>query len=78
MATGIDAPPPNETVEKVNLQSAFAGQGLIEGPVSRSEGGWRGSWKGKGSVERPKSMDFADIMYQSKQPPLDIHLQFGA
>ena len=30
-----------------------------------------------GLVERPKGVDFANIVYQSKQPPLYIHFQFG-
>jgi hypothetical protein len=29
-------------------------------------------------VDRPKGMDFADIVYQGEQPPLYIHFQFGA
>ena len=33
------------------------------------------SW---GLGKRPKSVDFADIVYQSEQPPLNIHLGFGA
>ena len=69
---------PNETVEKLVFQSTFPGQRLMERPDSRSEGGETGGEIGKGSVERPKSMDLADVVYQSEQPPLYIHLLFGA
>lgn len=29
-------------------------------------------------MERPKSVDFVDIVYQGEQPPLYIHFPFGA
>ena len=54
--------PPNETVEKLILQRAFPGQAMIECTVFRSEGGWTGGLLGKRSVDRPKTMDLADIV----------------
>ena len=30
-----------------------------------------------GLCQRPEHVDFADIVYQSEQPPLYIHFQFG-
>jgi hypothetical protein len=29
------------------------------------------------SLNQPVIVDLADIMHQSKQPPMDIHLDFG-
>jgi hypothetical protein len=46
-------------------------------PVSRVVGGLTGICFRRGSVERPKGVDLADIMDQGVQPPLYIHFQFG-
>jgi hypothetical protein len=54
--------PANETVEKLILQRAFRGQAMIDCIVFRSKGGWTGGLLGKGSVDRPKTMDLADIV----------------
>jgi hypothetical protein len=54
--------PPNETVEKLVLESTFPGQPLVDGPDCRSEGGLTDVSLRQGSVERPKRVDLAEIM----------------
>ena len=52
-------------------------QGQIERLASRIEGGFADDWVRQGSVDRPKSKDLADIVYQGEQPLLYIHFHFG-
>lgn len=66
--------PLNKTVEKLILKRAMPDQGLIERPVSRVEGGLTGVSLRQGSVERPKDVDLADVVYQSEQHLLYNHL----
>jgi hypothetical protein len=66
--------PPNETVGKPILERAFPGQVLIERPVSRVKGISTDVLLRQGSVEHPKDVDLADVVYQSEQHQLYIHL----
>src|SRR5215207_7689991 len=67
----------NETVEKLVLGSTFSGRPLVERPDSRLEGGLTDVSLRQGSVERPKRVDLAEIMFQGKQSLLYIHFQLG-
>lgn len=51
---------------------------MIGRAVSCPEGNWTGDLIPQGLVERPKRVDLADVVDQGEQPPLDIHLGFGA
>jgi hypothetical protein len=46
-------------------------------PISASERGGGGHQGWMDLVECPKRVDLADIVYQSEQPPLYIHVQLG-
>jgi hypothetical protein len=71
--------PPNEAVEKPDLGEPIPPGKHRQARILMPEGGWPGGLIRKGSLERPKSMDFADIVYQSepRTRPLDIDLGFG-
>jgi hypothetical protein len=62
----------NETVEKLYFQT------------EREADSWssctlNGTKRGRAGLDqRPKGVDFADIVHQSGQPPLYFHFQFGA
>ena len=75
---GSASDPPNETVEKLFFSRTIPGRAMIGSAVSRSEGNQTGDMVPQGLVECPKSVDLADIVYQSEQPPLYIHFQFRA
>ena len=70
---------PNATVEKRILGSTFPSQPLAERPDSRSAGGLTDVSLHHGSVESPKHVDPAQIVYQGepRTRPLYIHFQFG-
>jgi hypothetical protein len=67
---------PNETVEK----PYFAGRNTrpeLNKPLFGAECAWGRAYPSAwGLLERPKSLDFPDIVHQGKQSPLYIHLGF--
>ena len=69
---------PNETVEKLFFLRTIPGHAMIGSAVSCPEGDYTGNLIPQGLLERPISVDLADIVYQGEQPPLYIHLGFGA
>ena len=68
---------PNETVEKPILGRAFPVQGPTKRPNSLVVGSLRFFSLRQGLYQRPEDVNFADIVYQSKQPPLYIHFALG-
>ena len=50
--------------------------GLIERSVSRVADGQTDVLLRQGSVDRPKCVDLADVMYDGEQAPLYIHFEF--
>ena len=69
---------PNETVEKLVLARDFPGPRASRESRSGVAGGVRGVLSRPGSVDRPKGVDLADIVDESKQLPLYIHFPFRA
>jgi hypothetical protein len=67
--------PPNETVEKPNFQIERKTDG---GTIDRLFALTAAEQDCAGLDQRPKSVDLADIVYQSEQSPLYIHFRFGA
>jgi hypothetical protein len=69
----------NETAEKPRFQSTFPGQQLLDRPDSRFGDAKTDGFPGRGTVERPESLDLADVVHQGEPRtcPLYIHFQLG-
>jgi len=69
---------PNETVEKPAFQGANNPGRYLPTRLEHRMRFCRVHPIPDGLMERPKGVDFADIVHQSEQPPLYIHLELGA